>query len=103
MPVKSKFFKATSALLTVAATLGSSVTYADEPVGMEFPWGCDVPNLTRKAEYRTIQPQNSAAARPIARMPEKVPYAYGWFGPNPDWHWNRQFGHSKSFTQWSQR
>ena len=31
------------------------------------------------------------------------PYAYGWFGARPRSHWNRHFGYSGNFTQWTRQ
>lgn len=41
------------------------------------------------------------ALSPVAALPSKQAYPYGWFGSNPVPQWKRSFGVSKAYTQWS--
>ena len=78
-----------------------------------FPWGngngagATLLPTQQLPQYRTLaRPGGSAATSErviLNQLPEKATYAYGWFGSNPTPIWGRHFGHSKNFTQWTQR
>lgn len=82
--------------------LGSQLLEAGEP---SFPWG--QPNTP--APYLRLAPRPShhhhepAAAAPVQTLPDKPPYAYGWFGPESHPQWGRHFGFYRNFTQWTRR
>ena len=81
---------------------------AQEP---SFPWcptahrAAASPGMQPNPVYQTLAKSHQAAGQlePVAQLPAKKSYAYGWFGSNPTPTWGRHFGYSRNFTQWTQR
>jgi hypothetical protein len=80
--------------LSVVVLAGVSAAEADSP-----------PYLVLRAPPLTPDAQHAGHRRPSAQIVplEASPYAYGWFGARPGWHWSRHFGYYRNYTEWSAR
>jgi hypothetical protein len=59
--------------------------------------GSVLPASAQQPAYLVLPPSPNTGIAIPSHTPR---YAYGWFGVAPRYHWSRQFGYYRSYTQW---
>ena len=88
--------------LMLAAFLLFAGNFQSSPCALagnpSFPWHA---HSTPPMGQLPVRVLSAPAQTPLETLPSKQPYPYGWFGRNPTPQWQRSFGSSKIYTQWS--
>jgi hypothetical protein len=87
-------------LLILLVSVSQNRTTAGEHRTSEALWGTPVPYEILQRPSHHSQKSMPVDQAILQGNPVR-PYSYGWFGTNPSPHWQRQFGYSRSYTQWT--